>query len=376
MKSIIKSAKTIEEAIDLGVKELGISRSNAEVEIIQEPSKGILGLFGGNDAVVKVKEKAEVKIDLDDIFSESEKKEDLSDIEEDYLEETDKYATLDEEDDEELFVEEEVYLQDIDESEEDFEVYSEENHSTYEDSSKEEDPNLETINDESKNDDTSEETSEYDDLYEDGAVLDFEEEAHKDLNEDSEDDNELEYELFKSDESFNTRDLEFTKFEAKVTPESSFKEVAEITKKTLEDILIKMHIDAKVNYETAKDNIINLNLTDISENDTGIVIGAKGETLNAVQYVLSLLINKNANKFYRITINVGDYRDRRKKSIEQNAQRVAYKVLKTKKPIALKPMNSYERRIVHFSLQNYKQIETVSIGKFPNRKVIIRYKGL
>lgn len=376
MKSIIKSAKTIEEAIDLGVKELGISRSNAEVEIIQEPSKGILGLFGGNDAVVKVKEKAEVKIDLDDIFSESEKKEDLSDIEEDYLEETDKYATLDEEDDEELFVEEEVYLQDIDESEEDFEVYSEENHNTYEDSSKEEDLNLETINDESKHDDTSEETSEYDDLYEDGAVLDFEEESHEDLNEDSEDDNELEYELFKSDESFNTRDLEFTKFEAKVTPESSFKEVAEITKKTLEDILIKMHIDAKVNYETAKDNIINLNLTDISENDTGIVIGAKGETLNAVQYVLSLLINKNANKFYRITINVGDYRDRRKKSIEQNAQRVAYKVLKTKKPIALKPMNSYERRIVHFSLQNYKQIETVSIGKFPNRKVIIRYKGL
>lgn len=376
MKSIIKSAKTIEEAIDLGVKELGISRSNAEVEIIQEPSKGILGLFGGNDAVVKVKEKAEVKIDLDDIFSESEKKEDLSDIEEDYLEETDKYATLDEEDDEELFVEEEVYLQDIDESEEDFEVYSEENHSTYEESSKEEDPNLETINDESKNDDTSEETSEYDDLYEDGTVLDFEEESHEDLNEESEDDNELEYELFKSDESFNTRDLEFTKFEAKVTPESSFKEVAEITKKTLEDILIKMHIDAKVNYETAKDNIINLNLTDISENDTGIVIGAKGETLNAVQYVLSLLINKNANKFYRITINVGDYRDRRKKSIEQNAQRVAYKVLKTKKPIALKPMNSYERRIVHFSLQNYKQIETVSIGKFPNRKVIIRYKGL
>lgn len=376
MKSIIKSAKTIEEAIDLGVKELGISRSNAEVEIIQEPSKGILGLFGGNDAVVKVKEKAEVKIDLDDIFSESEKKEDLSDIEEDYLEETDKYATLDEEDDEELFVEEEVYLQDIDESEEDFEVYSEENHSTYEESSKEEDPNLETINDESKHDDTSEETSEYDDLYEDGTVLDFEEESHEDLNEESEDDNELEYELFKSDESFNTRDLEFTKFEAKVTPESSFKEVAEITKKTLEDILIKMHIDAKVNYETAKDNIINLNLTDISENDTGIVIGAKGETLNAVQYVLSLLINKNANKFYRITINVGDYRDRRKKSIEQNAQRVAYKVLKTKKPIALKPMNSYERRIVHFSLQNYKQIETVSIGKFPNRKVIIRYKGL
>ncbi len=73
-------------------------------------------------------------------------------------------------------------------------------------------------------------------------------------------------------------------------------------------------------------------------------------------------------------MDVADYRERRKKSIEANAQKVAFRVLKTKKSIALKPMNSYERRIVHYTLQNYKGIETVSTGKFPNRKVIIKYE--
>lgn len=350
MRYVIKSAKTIEEAIELGIKELGLTRDEVEFEVMQEPTKAVFGLFGGNDAMVKVKEKAKMKINLDDIFADT--KFDITredSVEEfDFDEEIeDKFNRIQEEefdlDKEELFVEEEVILSDLDEKED------------------------------------LEETNETDDLYEDGYTPEFIEELE--VSQDSDKSVEIEkekehIESFKSDENLiNTRDLQFSKEACSITDKDDIKQAAEKAKKILEDLLIKMHIETKVSYETHKDNVINFNLEDISENDTGIIIGSKGETLNAVQYILSLLANRNTSKFLRITVNAGDYRNRRKKAIESNAQRVAYKVLKTKKSIALKPMNSYERRIVHFALQDYKEIETVSTGKFPSRKVIVKYKG-
>lgn len=365
MKSIIKSAKTIEEAVKLAREELKLGSSEVEVEVIQEPTKGLFGIFGGQDAVVKVKEKEKIKIDLDDIFADLSKPSDsLQDDKEKDLES--KYARFNEDEDEDedldkedLYVEEEVYLEDINEDEEDFDLESEEK---------------EEVTAKSHTD----QIDETDDLFVEGYKP--EEDDDEDEDEDFEDhhDSRKEYEVFTSreDQTQNTRDLEFSGQALIVTNDDSLQEVAEKAKRNLEDILVKMHIDAKVSYETARDNIVNYNLTDISENDTGIVIGAKGETLNAIQYVLSLLVNNGTNKFYRLTVNVGNYRDRRKKTIEANAQRVAYKVLKTKKSIAMKPMNSYERRIVHTALQNYKEVETVSSGKFPNRKVIVKYIGL
>lgn len=351
MRYVIKSAKTIEEAIELGIKELDLTRDEVEFEVMQEPTKAVFGLFGGNDAMVKVKEKAKMKIDLDDIFADT--KLDITPdetVEEfDFDEEIeDKFNRMQEEefdlDKEELFVEEEVILNDVDEEE-----------------------------------DLEEESKETDDLYEDGYTPELieETEVSEDFDESEELENEKEhFESYTSDENLvNTRDLQFSGVASSITDEDDIKQAAEKAKKILEDLLIKMHIETKVSYETHKDNVINFNLEDISENDTGIIIGSKGETLNAVQYILSLLANRNTSKFLRITVNAGDYRNRRKKAIESNAQRVAYKVLKTKKSIALKPMNSYERRIVHFALQDYKEIETVSTGKFPSRKVIVKYKG-
>lgn len=350
MRYVIKSAKTIEEAIELGIKELGLTRDEVEFEVMQEPTKAVFGLFGGNDAMVKVKEKAKMKINLDDIFADTKFDITIEDsVEEfDFDEEIeDKFNRIQEEefdlDKEELFVEEEVILSDLDEKED------------------------------------LEETNETDDLYEDGYTPEFIEELEvsQDYDKSVEIEKEKEHiESFKSDENLiNTRDLQFSKEACSITDKDDIKQAAEKAKKILEDLLIKMHIETKVSYETHKDNVINFNLEDISENDTGIIIGSKGETLNAVQYILSLLANRNTSKFLRITVNAGDYRNRRKKAIESNAQRVAYKVLKTKKSIALKPMNSYERRIVHFALQDYKEIETVSTGKFPSRKVIVKYKG-
>ncbi|MFM1581263.1 RNA-binding cell elongation regulator Jag/EloR [Helcococcus bovis] len=357
MKSIIKSAKTIEEAIDLGIKELGLSKDEVEYEILEEPSKGLFGIFGGNDAIVKIKEKVNNTIDIkgllsdeEDSFMIDETEYDSNDEDEEDSDFEDRFNNLEEDEEPEV-----AYIVEKTEEVEIIEQFS--NDKTDEHSS------LYELNQDSDD----EEYGSEDDLYEEGADLEFMQEENKDE----------EFAIYTSDESTlkNTKDLEFSGQASVITDEDDLQVVAEKVKKNLEDILLKMHIETKVSYETSRDNIINLNLNDISENDTGIVIGSKGETLNAIQYVLSLLTNNSTNKFYRVTLNVGDYRNRRKKSIENNAQRVAFKVLKTKKSIALKPMNSYERRIVHYSLQNYKEIETVSTGKFPNRKVVVKYKG-
>lgn len=361
MKSIIKSAKTIEDAVDLGLKELGLDRNNTEIEIIQEPTKGFLGMFGGNDAIVKIKEKDKsTDINLDDIFGDLKQNSSFVEVEDESDEEIDerfsKYDDLEE--DEEEIVETETHdtVDEVVENKED-DSY-EDSVDLYED---------ETEEDESDQDFYEKEKSEtqtkyFDKSYDEDETTETEQE---------------EYEIFKSDKekTVNTRELTFSGEAVEINDEDSLEVVAQKTKKILEDILVKMHIETKVDYETNKNNIINLDLSDISENDTGIVIGSKGETLNAIQYTLSLLVNRNTKQFYRVTLNVADYRDRRKRSIENNAKKVAFKVLKTKKSIALKPMNSYERRIVHYALQSYKEIETVSSGKFPNRKVVVKYKG-
>lgn len=352
MRSIIKTAKTIEEAVEAGIRELNIDRDDADIEIIQEATKGLFGLFGGEDAIVKIKEKEKLSIDVEDIFSDlktdnkdklkGKSYKDFSNKEVDTIE-----SEIEEEEDFDNSLEINMYKKSDDESKEEVEELSDET------------------------DFEQDSDDEFDGLYEEG----YQPEEEEVIEEEQE---EKEETIYRSDleKTLNTRELLFSGEAKKVTDNDSLVEVAEKVKQNLEDLLIKMHIEAKVSYETARDNIINLELSDISENDTGIVIGAKGETLNALQYILSFLTNNKTSNFYRISLNAGNYRDRKKANIENNAKRVAYKVLKTKKPIALKAMNSYERRIVHTALQSYKEIETVSTGKFPNRKVVVRYKGL
>lgn len=351
MRSIIKTAKTIEEAVEAGIRELNIDRDDADIEIIQEATKGLFGLFGGEDAIVKIKEKEKLSIDVEDIFS---------DLKSDNKDNLKGKSYKDFSKDKVNTIESEI------ESEEDYDNSIEIN--MYKKSDEKAKEKVEEVTDKPAFEQDSDD--EFDGLYEEGYQP--EEEIIEEKQEEKEET------IYKSDleKTLNTRELLFSGAAKEVTDDDSLVEVAEKVKQNLEDLLIKMHIEAKVSYETARDNIINLELSDISENDTGIVIGAKGETLNALQYILSFLTNNKTSKFYRITVNAGNYRDRKKANIENNAKRVAYKVLKTKKPIALKAMNSYERRIVHTALQSYKEIETVSTGKFPNRKVVVRYKGL
>lgn len=135
-------------------------------------------------------------------------------------------------------------------------------------------------------------------------------------------------------------------------------------------LMQKMDIDAKVDVSIADSRIT----VDISGENMGIIIGRRGETLDAVQHVSQLYINKTCEKFYKVIIDTEDYRAKREEALKNLAQGLAKKVLKTRKEIALEPMKAYERRIIHTALQGYNKIVTHSVGVEPNRRLVVGYK--
>ena len=108
--------------------------------------------------------------------------------------------------------------------------------------------------------------------------------------------------------------------------------------------------------------------------DMGILIGKRGQTLDSLQYLTSLVVNKGKSNYIRVKLDTEDYRKRRKETLENLARGIAYKVRKTRKPVILEPMNPYERRIIHSALQGNKFVETVSEGEEPYRHVVVKLK--
>lgn len=143
-----------------------------------------------------------------------------------------------------------------------------------------------------------------------------------------------------------------------------------IVREFLEPIFNALEIDDNFEISVEDDNI---NVRVLAE-DTGILIGRRGETLDALQYLLGLVVNKASDSFKRVIFDVGNYREKREETLERLARKLAGKVVRSRKSITLEPMNPYERRIIHATLQNYKNVETYSVGDEPNRKVVIRYK--
>lgn len=138
----------------------------------------------------------------------------------------------------------------------------------------------------------------------------------------------------------------------------------------LRELFSKMGIDAHMKVIENDEKI----LIDIEGRDSGIIIGHRGETLDAIQYLTSLVANRSTGEFKRIVIDVENYRDKRKRTLVGLAKRLADKAVDEKKNITLEPMNPYERRIIHSTLQFEKNIRTYSIGDEPNRKVVISFK--
>ena len=130
----------------------------------------------------------------------------------------------------------------------------------------------------------------------------------------------------------------------------------------------------QVNIEITIDEVENQMNIDLSGEEMGILIGKRGQTLDSLQYLVSLVVNKKSENYVRVKLDTENYRERRKETLETLAKNIAYKVKRTKRSVSLEPMNPYERRIIHAALQNDKYVTTRSEGEDPFRHVIISLK--
>lgn len=158
------------------------------------------------------------------------------------------------------------------------------------------------------------------------------------------------------------------KIRATVREESNNR--CDIASDFLYTILNNMEVEADISVSEDEENIV----VDINGDDIGIIIGHRGETMDALQYLTSLVVNKEFEDYKRVILNVENYRQKREETLIKLANRLAEKVVKYKKPVTLEPMNPYERRIIHSSLQGHKFVETYSTGEEPKRKVVIALK--
>lgn len=137
--------------------------------------------------------------------------------------------------------------------------------------------------------------------------------------------------------------------------------------KFLSDIAREMGLDISIKTYTAE----KLVYIDVEGPDSGTVIGKRGSTLDALQYLTSLVVNKDDGVYTRVVINAEAYREKREKTLEKLANRIADKVIKTGKTARLEPMNPYERKIIHTALQARPEVYTKSEGEEPYRKVVV-----
>ena len=142
-------------------------------------------------------------------------------------------------------------------------------------------------------------------------------------------------------------------------------------RKFLNDIFATMGLEVKIEMTINDDDSIDINLVG---GDMGVLIGKRGQTLDSLQYLVSLVANKEGGKYYRVKLDTENYRERRKATLESLAKNIAYKVKRTRRPVSLEPMNPYERRIIHSALQNDKYVATRSEGEEPFRHVVVYMK--
>lgn len=140
----------------------------------------------------------------------------------------------------------------------------------------------------------------------------------------------------------------------------------------LDKMFAAMEMEVKSTIDYSEENRT-MNI-DFSGDEMGILIGKRGQTLDSLQYLISLVVNKESDSYIKVKVDTEDYRERRKATLENLAKNLSYKVKRTRRPVTLEPMNPYERRIIHSALQNDRYVETHSEGDEPYRKVVITLK--
>lgn len=138
----------------------------------------------------------------------------------------------------------------------------------------------------------------------------------------------------------------------------------------LTGLLERMGVKAELEFSKRENGGINVNITG---NSMGVIIGRRGETLDAIQHLTNYVVNKDSDKHMHISIDAEAYRSKREDSLTKLAEKMAEKAIKYKRSMALEPMNSYERHVIHTALQNYKGVTTSSTGVEPNRRVVVSY---
>lgn len=149
------------------------------------------------------------------------------------------------------------------------------------------------------------------------------------------------------------------------------KTIVDKTDDYLESLFKAMNIETEVTIDFDENNNMNINL---EGPEMGILIGKRGQTLDALQYLISLYVNKESEAYIRVKLDTENYRARRKDTLENLAKNIAFKVKRSRRSITLEPMNPYERRIIHSALQNDKYVATRSEGEEPYRKVVVYLK--
>lgn len=148
--------------------------------------------------------------------------------------------------------------------------------------------------------------------------------------------------------------------------------VEDAIREFLADVFKSMNLDVEIIIN--KDEESKVVDVELKGEEMGVLIGKRGQTLDSLQYLVNLVANKQSEEYVKVKLDTEDYRKRRKETLENLAKNIAYKVKRTKRSVALEPMNPFERRVIHSALQNDKYVSTHSEGEEPFRHVVVTLK--
>ena len=140
----------------------------------------------------------------------------------------------------------------------------------------------------------------------------------------------------------------------------------------LENVFSAMNMEVTIDIKKAEDDKVYE--VELSGKEMGLLIGKRGQTLDSLQYLTNLAVNKHSDGYIKVKLDTEDYRQRRKDTLENLAKNIAYKVKRTKRPVSLEPMNPFERRVIHSALQGDRYVETHSEGEETFRHVVVTLK--
>ncbi len=313
MKQFEAAAKTVEEAIEIGLQELGVSIGDVDVQVVEEGSKGLFGLFGSRPAKVRLTVKASEEDPLGDLLEEKKPAKAKKNPEKKPEQNPEKQAEKEQE-------------------------------------KKEEEPATESKPTPEKKKEKKPAEKKTEPVKAEEAPADNEEKEPA------------------KKEKAEVRPME--KPEVTMIPAEELTEdsPAGIAHAFLMELTKLMGVDVTIDMGTdAEGNIYGY----INGDTLGVLIGRRGETLDAVQYLTSLKVNRGREGYVRVTLDTENYRAKREDTLIRLANRMANRALRTGRKVSLEPMNPYERRIIHYALQQKEGVSTHSEGDEPNRHVVI-----